>query len=82
MKKHPLPSIVGVGWKCKVDISIRDDAGPMCALVAESKAGASFLGIKLRQKVRQTKAEARANCEDARRKGLKVEDLTDTQAVS
>ena len=55
---------------------------PMRVLVAESKEGASFLGVGLRQKVRLTKAEARAICEDARKKGLKVEDLTDAQVVS
>lgn len=64
-----------------VDISIRDDAGPMRGLVAESKEGASFLGIEQRQRVRLTNAEVRAICEDARKKGLKVEDLTDTHAA-
>jgi hypothetical protein len=68
--------------KGMVDISIRDDAGPMLGLVAESEKGASFLGIKLRQKVRHTKAEVQASCEDARKRGLKIQDLTDTQSVS
>lgn len=65
-----------------VDISIRHDTGSMLGLVAETERGASFLGIKLRQRVRYTKGEVLANCEDARGKGLNVADLTDTQVLS
>ncbi len=60
-----------------VDISIRSDTERMFGLVAETEGGAVFLGIKLRQKLRLTKEEALALCDEARKKGLSVQDLTD-----